>query len=99
MSGILKRRLLTENPSGKGKVFKKQELIAEVTYELRVFQSGKNPAGHPIITGKIKPLDKPIIIWGIEQYTLHLQDGRKLDFVCVNYDPECGIGSDKGFYL
>ena len=93
MSGILKRRLLTENPSGKGKVFKKQELIAEVTYELRVFQSGKNPAGHPIITGKIKPLDKLIIIWGIEQ------DERKLDFVCVNYDPECEIASDKGFYL
>jgi len=98
VSVILKRRLLTENPIGKGKVFKKQELIAEVTYELQYFRAVKTlPASNN--TGKIKPLDKLIIIWGIEQYTLHLQDEKKLDFVCVNYDPECEIASDKGFYL
>jgi hypothetical protein len=48
--------------------------------------------------GKIKRIDNINGLWGIELYTLYLQDNRKLDFVCVNYTPECEIISDKGFY-
>jgi hypothetical protein len=27
-----------------------------------------------------------------------LDDNRKLDFICVNFEPECDISSDTGFY-
>jgi hypothetical protein len=91
---------LAETPSGKGRVFKQQELIAEVIYELRIFQDENNRAkDKPVVVGKIKRLDNIKMLWGIEQYTLHLQDNRKLDFVCVDYNPDCEIVSDKGFYL
>jgi hypothetical protein len=78
----------------------KQKLIAEVFYELQVFQDQNNRSGgKSLVIGKIKRVDKANIFWGIEEYTLHLQDKRKLDFMCVNYDPDCEITSDKGFYF
>ena len=95
----LQEEYLAENPSGKGRVFKKQELIAEVVYELRIFQDNTRGKDKPVVMGKIKRVDNINRPWGIEQYTLHLQDNRKLDFVCVDYNPDCEIVSDKGFYL
>ena len=83
-----------ENPAGKGRVFDGKRLIAEVSYKLQVFQY----VSKQIVTGKIKTLDRSNILWGTDLLTLHLQDKRKLDFICVNFDPECDISSDSGFY-
>jgi len=88
-----------ENHTGKGRVYKQNELIAEVIYELQVFRDKNSPENvSNVVTGKLKPVDKKRVLWGFEQYTLYLQDSRKLDFLCVNYDPDCEIVSDKGFY-
>jgi hypothetical protein len=90
----------TENPSGRGWVFKGKRLFAEVFYDLHVFQNvlvNTIPV-EEMITGKIRPTDKSNILWGTDKLTLHLQDRRKLDFLCVNFDPECEISSDSGFY-
>ena len=91
---------IIENPVGKGQVYKGKQLITEVAYELQVLQSPLNAGtqGKSIVTGKIRRLDQADILWSTELLTLHLQDERKLDFICVNYDPECNIASDTGFY-
>ncbi len=93
-------RQVIENPTGKGLVFKGKQLIAEVAYELQVLQDGLNNGAlvKTIVTGKIRRIDAANILWSTELLTLHLQDKRKLDFICVNYDPECNIASNSGFY-
>jgi hypothetical protein len=88
-----------EKPSGQGWVFKGQKLIGEVAYELEVIQNiVRESTGESIITGKIRRIGSSSMLWGTEQYTLHLKDKRKLDFFCVNFDPDCNIASDRGFY-
>ncbi len=81
-------------------MFKGKDLIAEVTYDLQVFRDVLNSGApvKPMVTGKIRRIDEAKILWGAELLTLHLQDGRKLDFICVNFNPECNIASDSGFY-
>jgi hypothetical protein len=89
-----------ESPSGKGRVFKAGHFFAEVFYNLQVFHNvliGTTIVEHLVI-GKIRPIDKPDILWGSDLLTLHLQDLRKLDFLCINFDPECEISSDSGFH-
>jgi hypothetical protein len=88
-----------ENPVGKGFVFKGEHFIAEVSYELQVFRGVRPDLPiKSVVKGKIKRIDRANILWGTELLTLRLQDNRKLDFICVNFDPECNIASDSGFY-
>ena len=93
-------RLATENPTGKGWVFKDKRPFIEVSYQLHVFANVLNN-GIPIkqlVTGKIKAIDRFNTLWGEEELTLHLKDKRLLDFICVNFTPECDISSVTGFY-
>jgi hypothetical protein len=89
-----------ENPFGRGWVFKNKRSFTEVFYNLHVFKNVliNNIPVKQIITGKIRPTDKSNIIWGKDQLTLHLHDKRLLDFICVNFSPECDISSESGFY-
>ena len=93
-------RPATENPSGRGWVFKGKRSLVEVFYELHVFKNILNN-GIPIkqlVTGKIKATDGSNTLWGEDKLTLHLRDKRLLDFTCVNFTPECDISSVSGFY-
>jgi hypothetical protein len=89
-----------ENPVGRGRVFRGNLFIAEVDYNLTVNEKLLNPGGliGPIITGKLRLADRASVLWGSEMLTLYLSDKRKLDFICVNYDPDCNIASDGEFY-
>lgn len=90
-----------ENPSGQGWVFKDKRSLAEVFYQLHVFEDAvinSVPVKHLVI-GKMRLVNNSNILWGSERLTLHLDDNRKLDFICVNFEPECDISSDTGFYL
>jgi hypothetical protein len=90
-----------ENPSGKGWVFKDKHSFVEVFYQLHVFENAviNSTPVKQLITGKMRTADNSNILWGAERLTLHLADNRKLDFICVNFEPECDISSDSGFYL
>jgi hypothetical protein len=90
-----------ENPSGKGWVFKDTHSFVEVFYQLHVFENAVINAApvKQLITGKIRTVGGSNILWGEEQLTLRLDDNRKVDFICVNFEPECDISSDSGFYL
>jgi len=96
----LKRREATENPSGRGWVFQGKHSFVEVFYDLHVFKNvlSNGIIVKQIVTGKIRPVDKSNILWGTDELTLHLQDNRLLDFLCVNFTPECEISSVSGFY-
>ena len=89
-----------ENLSGKGWVFKDTRSFGEVFYQLHVFENAVINAApvKQLITGKIRTVGGSNILWGEEQLTLHLDDNRKVDFICVNFEPECDISSDSGFY-
>jgi hypothetical protein len=96
----LQGKELIETPTGKGRVFKRQKFVAEVVYELQTFlDKNKCSTDNPIVTGRIKRVDNANIFWRIEQHILFLQDNRKLDFICVDYGPDCKIISDTGFYV
>ncbi len=97
---VTEERRLLENPAGRGKVFKGASFITEVDYDLQVFHDAPTTAVpiKTIITGSIRRVDKASVLWSTELLTLHLQDRRKLDFICVNYDPECEIASNSNFY-
>jgi hypothetical protein len=101
MTIIQPERQIVETPVGRGWVFKGIHAVAEVDYELQVSRdvSSKGSPGKPVITGRIKRVDEANILWATELHTLHLQDRRKLDFICVNFDPDCNIASDSGFYV
>jgi hypothetical protein len=93
-------RNVVENPAGRGRVFRGDRFVAEVDYVLVVTQdlpSSEKPTGQ-LVTGTLRRTDKERILWGTELLTLHLQDKRKLDFVCVNFDPDCEIASTAKFY-
>jgi len=90
-----------ENPMGNGWVYKGKQLIAEVSYDLQVFHNltYNKTSVNIVVTGKIKAINRPDILWGVEQLTLRLSDKRKLDFMCVDFTPECNIASVSDFYL
>ena len=100
MAIIKKDRRIIETPTGRGKVYQGLTLIAVVDYDLQVFPNLVNApnSGDPFITGIIRRVDGAGVRWSPELMTLQLQDKRKLDFICVNYDPECEITSSSGFY-
>jgi hypothetical protein len=89
-----------ENPSGKGWVFKDKRSFIEVFYQLHVFEDAviNSTTVKHLITGKMRTVGNANVLWGSELLTLHLADSRKLDFICVNFEPECDISSDTGFY-
>jgi hypothetical protein len=100
MTVVHPERKVLENPTGRGRVFKGKKMLAEVAYELEVLKGlSEGDPGKPVVTGKIRRPDNARIMWGTELLTLYLEDDRKLDFICVNFDPECYIASDNGFYL
>jgi hypothetical protein len=89
-----------ENPRGKGWVFKDKRSFVEVFYQLHVFENAvvNSMAIKQLVTGKMRTVDNSNILGGAERLTLKLEDNRKLDFICVNFEPECDISSDTGFY-
>ena len=93
-------RTATENPTGRGLVFKDKRPFVEVFYQLHVFKNSLSNGTliKQLVTGKIKAIDGANTLWGEDKLTLHLQDKRLLDFICVNFTPECDISSDTGFY-
>lgn len=100
MVNDFQERSATENPVGRGWVFKDRHSFVEVFYQLHVF---KNVLSNGIlikqlVTGKIKAIDGANTLWGQDKLTLHLQDKRLLDFVCVNFISGCDISSVSGFY-
>ena len=100
MSVTRQARNIVENPAGRGRVYNRDKFLGEVDYVLQVSQdlpSSEKPSGH-LVTGTLRRIDKERILWGSELLTLHLQDNRKLDFVCVNYNPDCEITSAAKFY-
>jgi hypothetical protein len=92
--------LIFENPKGSGSVFKGSTFIADVDYNLKISREAKqaNMPAKQIITGSLRRIDRQNIPWGVELFTLYLQDKRKLDFICVSYTPDCEIASDGDFY-
>jgi hypothetical protein len=89
-----------ENPTGRGWVYKDTRSFVEVFYQLHVFKDAviNSTPVKQLITGKMREVGNSNILWGSERLTLHLDDNRKLDFICVNFEPECDISSDTGFY-
>src|SRR5450759_5176272 len=101
MSVTRQARKMVENPARRGRVYNGDKFRGEVDYLLQVSQelpSSEKPNGQ-LVTGTLRLIDKERILWGSELLTLYLQDRRKLDFVCVNYDPDCEIASTAKFYL
>ena len=100
MVNDFQERSTTENPSGRGWVFKDSHSFVEVFYQLHVFKNilSNDILVKQLVTGKIKAIDGANTLWGQDKLTLHLQDKRLLDFLCVNFTPECDISSATGFY-
>jgi hypothetical protein len=101
MAVIYQNGQLYENPIGNGWVYRGTHLLTEVSYELKVFHNGlyNGKTFRIMITGTIKAINNPNILWGTDRLTLRLQDRRKLDFMCVDFNPECEITSDTDFYV
>jgi hypothetical protein len=83
---------LTERTSGLGKVFDDQEFLADARYEVEVYARSvdvTNVGQHVRSMGnvgagrvdvRILPTSGSIQVDGHKRLTLHLEDGRKLDF-------------------
>jgi hypothetical protein len=98
-----KRYLIVESPSGRGKIYNGDELIAEVRYSLRVKQGviiSKAKSGTselPVqrnISGQIwvRDEDEKVIKGFMDGsiLTLHLADGRKWKFIIKASGPRSG---------
>ena len=80
---------MTERLTGKGKVYKGQQFIADVEFELRIQSKSKETVSFTT-TGsipdfsdvhlRINPLSAISDQSGPERLTLHLSEGRKQDF-------------------
>lgn len=88
---------LTERLSGMGKVFSGQDFVANVRYEVRVYQDYQ--VGRPLdggVRGKVPTslrihlnmTTAPVSRKG-QVLTLHLRGGRKIDFLVHSYDGQC----------
>ncbi len=107
-----RRRYKTlERPKGIGDVYKGDTKLAQVSYELTVQQAiliGESSTGLGAteglasITGRIATFEghpEDIRTW--DELTLHLEDGRKLDFSVTSHYPIGGriaIEPSGGFY-
>ncbi len=89
---------MSKKLSGKGKVFKGQQFIADVHYELQIdshFKTtrtmeggGRFPAGKSVQL-RISPATAVSGQFGPERLTLHLNDGRKQDFFVSTSNGDC----------
>jgi hypothetical protein len=79
---------MTENSSGQGKVFKGQQFIADVHYELQIIPQYRNTGTHTsegqLLVGqnvrlRISPASA-ISEFVPDKLTLHMRDGRKQEF-------------------
>ncbi len=100
-----------ETVSGEGKVYCHGEYMYPVRYRITVLQRmhtiktyGSAPSQIPglmDIKGRIAA-DKAALLHMVEQaeppFTLHLQDGRRLDFLVVNSEGRILNASDRGLY-
>jgi hypothetical protein len=85
---------LVEQPVDEGVVFKGTERLGRVHYYLSVYQQfseGEGPMGAGVleVEGRIAPVD-PVDVSRLPfhgaEYTLHLADGRRLDFTIAGGD-------------
>ena len=89
---------ITETLRGEGKVFKGQEFIADVHYELQIRShynttrtmegEGRYLAGKTVQL-RIRPSTAVTGQFGVERLTLHMSDGRKQDFFVVTSEGDC----------
>jgi hypothetical protein len=90
---------LIERVQGQGRVFSGERLIAEVRYEVRVYQTYTETlllSGQKLRTASFQntelDLSEPIQAGFDELLTLHLEDGRKLNFWALGeYTPTGGL--------
>jgi hypothetical protein len=91
---------LIERVQGQGKVFSGERLIAEVQYDVRVYQTYNETrllSGQELRTPRPQEteldLSKPVEADFNELLTLHLVDGRKLNFWALGgeYKPTGGL--------
>ncbi len=84
------RRELIEQPCGAGTVYRNDgDFVGQVGYELRVYQnysdartkdSAAAPLGRKPVEGRVTGLDNNTLWSDGALLTLHLRDGRRLDF-------------------
>ena len=99
-------RELSEQLSGAGPVYRKGgDFVDQARYELRVYQnySDASGMGDPAtlpglrdIEGRVTGLDNFALVPDRTRLTLHLQDGRRLDFQIIDLDG--GIVADGDLY-
>ena len=83
---------LVEQPADEGDVFGRAARIGRVHYHLSVYQhfseaEGEFVPAHVEVEGRITPidlLDLPALHQQATELTLHLADGRRLDFSVAN---------------
>ena len=80
-----------ENLSGSGQVFDGDKKVADVAYDINVYQDRVNTSSHdgnssiPGLKTVVLHLDEPVGPVG-RKLTLVLNDGRKLDFLVRAYN-------------
>ncbi len=89
---------MSEILRGAGKVFKGQQFIADVHYELQIHLEynttrtmegeGRYPAGKTVQL-RISPSSAITGHFGVERLTLHMSDGRKQDFFVATSEGDC----------
>jgi hypothetical protein len=89
---------LTETLRGAGKVFKGQQFIADVHYELQIHShynttrtmegEGRYLAGKTVQL-RISPSSAITEHFGVERLTLYMSDGRKQDFFVATSEGDC----------
>ncbi len=101
MALIYQNDKLYENLIGNGWVYRGTHLLTEVSYEIKIVRNAlyNGKIVRIVVTGTIKAINRPNILWGTDRLTIRLQDRRKLDFMCVNFTPECEITGDSDFYV
>jgi hypothetical protein len=89
---------MAETLKGAGKVFKGQQFIAAVQYELQIqshFNTTRTMEGdgrylaNQTVQLRIIPSSAISGHFGAERLTLHMNDGRKQDFFVATSDAEC----------
>ena len=91
-----RKRRLREQVQGLGQVYKKDEWLADVWYFLRIIEevvgSGSSP-GPMGAEGEIdvRKGERDLVLNGNGPYSLHLQDGRRIEIVVYPHDRARGI--------
>jgi hypothetical protein len=76
---------------GSGKVYKEQQFIGEVEYEVRQtrnFARGGTPTGLETSI-RISPPEVVAAYFGADRLTLHMADGKKQNFIVQTSDGHC----------